>query len=114
MAVVEIPLPSDLPHFDLIVSLDGVSYRLLFRWNDRSESWFLDLSLEDDTLIWASIRVVVSWPLGRRSQHPSRPPGMLLATDTTARATDPGLTDLGARVRLYYWDAAELSALGGA
>lgn len=111
MAVVEIPLRSDLPHFDLVQVLDGVSYLLTFHWNTRSEAWYLSLSLEDETVVWAGVKLVVNWELQARGVHPSRPPGLLMAFDDAARKTDPGLEDLGKRVKLYYFDASEVASL---
>ncbi len=111
MSVTEVPLRSDLPHFDLVQVLDGVSYLLTFHWNTRSEAWYLSLSLEDETPIWAGVKVVVGWPLFRRNKNLLAPPGFLMAFDDATLQRDPGLEDLGKRVRLLYFDASEVESL---
>ncbi len=104
MAQIELPLRSDLERFDFVVTLDGVAYKFLFSWNSRQEGWFMSLSLEDDTPIWTGIRVVVNWPLGGRTRSSLRPPGHFVAFDAAETKTDPGLNDLGVRVRILYFD----------
>jgi hypothetical protein len=103
-----IPLRSDLPYFDLEVELDGVTYGLELRWNTRAEGWFLTIfNPETEEVIRAGIRVVCDFPL--RSYEADRlPPGALVAVDTSGEATDPGYGDLGDRVQLLYFTAAEL------
>jgi hypothetical protein len=103
-----IPLRPDLTHYDLGITLDGVAYLLELRWNTREEAWYLDLRLEDGTDVVTGLKVVVSFPLGRRSQHPKCPPGILLAVDTSGGQKDPGIADLGDRVQLLYFERAEL------
>jgi hypothetical protein len=109
---VTLPLRPDLTHYDFGISLDGTSYLLELRWNTREEAWYLDIRLEDGTDVVLGIKVVVDFILGRRSQHPARPPGVFFAVDTSGRRQDPGISDLGARVQLLYFEAAELLLVG--
>jgi hypothetical protein len=111
MAILELTLKPLLPHYDLTTTLDGVSYTLEFRWNTRDSSWFMSIRLEDGTDVVNGVKVVVGYPLGFRSRHASRPPGMFQALDTSGKKQDPGINDLGARVRLYYFDLAEVNAV---
>ena len=110
MAQIELPLRADLPRFDFVLSLDGVAYKFLFAWSTSESGWYMSLFLEDDTPIWLSVRVVVNWPLGRTANS-LRPPGLFMAFDAAEQATDPGLTDLGARVRILYFDKASVKAM---
>jgi hypothetical protein len=107
--MVIIPLRPDLTHYDLGVTLDGVAYLLELRWNTREEAWYLDVRLEDGTDVVTGIKVVVGFPLAARSAHAKLPPGALFASDTSGKNQDPGIADLGNRVRLYYIPAAELA-----
>lgn len=111
MAVLELPLRSDQPHFDFVVSLDQVAYKFLFRWNTRAAQWFVSCSLEDDTPLFMGVAVVVNWGLGRRCKHPLRPAGALIAMDASGQQRDPGLSDLGKRIRIFYFDKAEVASL---
>lgn len=111
MAVFELPLRSDLERFEFVLTLDAVAYKFLFSWNSRESGWFMSLFLEDDTPVWSGVRVVVNWPLQQRSRVSNRPPGLFMAVDAQETKTDPGLTDLGKRVRLLYFDAESVAAL---
>lgn len=107
--MVEIPCRPDLSHYDMQCVLDNVTYTLEFRWNTRAGAWYLDLRAEDGTPIYTSLKVVVGFPLGARCASDDRLPGRLIAFDTTNRDANPGITDLGDRVKLLYYPAAELA-----
>lgn len=110
---VVIPLRSDLPHFDLQVVLSDTVYTLEFKWNQREGAWYMDVRTEDGEPIVSGVKVVVDFPLARRSQDPRRPAGALVAIDTTERQRDPRwdaelqVGDLGDRVQLLYFEPDE-------
>jgi hypothetical protein len=108
MATQRIPLRPDLAHYEFAVALDKVTVIFELRWSVREEAWYLDVKDEDGTVIYAGIKVVVALPLGRRCRDPRFPPGILMALDTSGRNEDPGLKDLGDRVQLLYFEAADL------
>jgi hypothetical protein len=108
VGVFELPLRSGADHFQFGIRIEGTNYEFEFRWNYREEAWYFDLRLEDGTEIVLGVKVVVDWPLGRRSMHPKRLPGALIAVDTAGLQKDPGLNDLGSRVQLQYLDAVSL------
>jgi hypothetical protein len=109
--ILELPLVSDQPHFDFEYVLDGVNYVFEFRWNDRAGEWFFDVRLEDGTDVLSGLKVVLDFPLGARSRHASRPPGMLIAFDSSGKQAEAGLEDLGSRVRILYFDKSEINAV---
>jgi hypothetical protein len=111
MGVFKLPLRNDQPSFDFTVSLDGVAYTFLFAYSTREDCWYFSLFTQDEEPIWLSIRVVVNWPLGFRSRSALRPPGLFMAFDTAETGTDPGLSDLGARVILLYFDAVSVERI---
>lgn len=96
------------PHFDLQVPLDGVTYTFEFCWNTRESGWFMSILTEGGDPIISGVRVVVDFPLARRCADPRRPPGVLLAIDTTGKRLDPDLDGFGPRVVLMYITSAEL------
>lgn len=105
---VEIPLRSDLPAFSLQASLEDVTYTLRLRWNTRTEAWFVDiLDAQGETQYLTGVRLVVNFPLAAYNTG-RQPPGSFVAVDTSGTQTDPGVDDLGDRVRLLYFTAAEL------
>lgn len=111
MIELSIPLSegAPLPFFDVQYVLDAVTYTLQFRWNARLEAWFFDVLDEAAaTYLVAGVRVVVGWPL-TAYRDLIVPPGQFVAIDTTNSDTDPALTDLGIRVKLYYITAEDLA-----
>ena len=105
MSTVEIPVSSDVEHYDLQVTLDGVALTLEFRWNSRSEAWYLDLLNADGDTVASGRKLIVDWPLmlrGFRDTSEDLPRGELYTLDTSGGGVRPGRNDLGSRVRLYY------------
>jgi hypothetical protein len=105
-----IPNRPDLTWYDMQVVLENVTYTLEFRWNTRESAWYMDLKAEDDDPIVTSVKIVVDFPLCARLNDPRRPSGYFLANDTTNLSQDPGIADLGDRVRLLYFTADEIAA----
>jgi hypothetical protein len=103
-----IPCSPELTHYDMQVPLDGTVYTMEFRWNTRSQAWFMHVCTEQGEHIISSVRVVIDAPLGVRSLDARKPKGVFFAVDTSGSRRDPGITDLGDRVQLIYFSAAEL------
>jgi len=102
MALFELPL-TNYPDSEATFSLEGVSYVIRTRYNERAGAWFFDLSLDDGTALITGKKVVVSWLLsGFREAGSNIPPGMLYASDTSASDIDPTLEDFGTRVVMRY------------
>jgi hypothetical protein len=107
-----IPLPQP-PIYDLTfqVELDQVTYTLTFQWNVRDGGWYLTIADAVGNPILGSQRVVVDFPIGlNQSYNPSMPPGSIQFIDTSGQGLDPALdgSDLGGRVQMLYFDAAEI------
>jgi hypothetical protein len=106
----QIPLRTDLLYYNLQIPLEGVTYTLQFRWNERAQGWYMDILDEAGiTMYVAGTRIVVDYYMlafvtGRQ------PGGVFVAVDTSGGGVDPGLTDLGDRVKLLYYTLAELQA----
>lgn len=100
--IVTIPVRSDLEAYSFSCALDGVNYVLSFAFNYRSSLWSVDIAAADGTPILSGIPVQTGVDLIGRFVPESRPPGRLLAIDTTGNGTDPGRDDLGNNVLLLY------------
>lgn len=94
----------DDPFYSMTVALDGSDYLFEFRYNQREDCWYFDLSLTDGTLLVAGVKVVCNRPLLKRFVDTRLPPGTLIAFSSTNDASPPGLTELGEdrRVTLVY------------
>lgn len=107
MAFFEIPLPQDEPHITEQVILDGVTFTIECRWNERESSWYLSLYDVEGEPIMTDKKMVADWSLTYRLLHDDRPAGDLLVVDVSGTGVDPALSDIGERVILVYADEAE-------
>ena len=106
---VRIPLRPSLAYFTLQVPLEGVNYTLQFVWNLRESSWYMDVLDETGAImIIGGMRLVADSLLGI-TRTGRQPQGAFIALDTTGEGVDPGLDDLGVRVKLLYYTLAELT-----
>lgn len=108
MAIVTLPLRSDLSAYSFQVELDAKSYGFVFRWNEREGAWYFDIYDGEGELLRAGMKVVIDFPLIVRATSKDLPPGKLFAVDTSGALDAPGLEDLGARVQVVYYEASEL------
>jgi hypothetical protein len=105
MAVRQIPTRTDgVRDYQFSTELDGATYSLRFRWNEREGAWFMDVGNDAGTPIRTGIKVVVGWPLTARFADDGLPPGQFFAVDTSGSDTDPGLQELAARVVIAYME----------
>lgn len=109
MAII-LPTRTDSPLYTFGVELDGVTYLLTFRWNDREAAWFFDLADSDGDPLMSGRKVTIGTALLARFRTPGLPPGELEAIDTTGAQVEAGFDELGARVQLVYFAASELPA----
>ena len=110
--ILSIPLPTP-PVYDLTLQtdLDNVTFTLNIFYNSRDGGWYMDICQQDGTQILSGQRVVVDYLIGwKQGYNPLMPAGSLQWVDTSGQGLDPGQFDIGARVQLIYYDAAELAA----
>jgi hypothetical protein len=110
MALV-MPTRTDAARYTFEMELDGVTFGFTFNWNERAGAWFFSIADVNGVPLLSGRRVVVNFPLLARFRDPRLPAGDLEAVDTSGEKLDPGLADLGARVRLLYMPIAELPSL---
>ena len=91
-----------LGNFYYTVSLDGVNYQLVFKYNGREDFWYFDILDTEDNPIRSGIKVVSNWPLLRLMKNEPRPPGELMGIDTRDIALDPHLEEFGVEVVFGY------------
>lgn len=112
MILLNIPAPQvpPLSFFSVNAVLDGVNYTLEFRWNTYDSRWYVRILDEmGQTILAGDCRVSADTPIYASSTQRT-PPGFLYPFDSSGQALDPGLSDLGARVQLWYITAAEVAA----
>jgi uncharacterized protein DUF6983 len=98
-------------------NLDGREYLLQFTWSRREERWYLSVADAAGAPIVSGVKLCAGWPVALRVSDPRCFPGELLVLDLSAsgsagldlaRASDPGLDDLGQRVVVLYMTPADL------
>ena len=91
---------SETLHYRQRTRLDDQDWFLTFLWNERCAVWTLTIDALDGSRVLTGQRIVVGLPLlGRAIGGPS---GNLVALSETSDLSPPGLTELGARVRLWF------------
>lgn len=110
MSILSIPT-SDDPFYTQVTDLDGVNYILDFRYNQREDAWYFDVSLVDETKLVSGVKVVCGAQLLDRFADERLPPGQLIAVNNEPDDNTPGMTELGIgrRVTLTYYEAVEFA-----
>lgn len=111
MAESELPIDATEKNYSVSTTLDGDVYTFAVRWNGRASAWFFDLYDVDGSIIIAGVRITLGVMFGRRSTDPRMPAGAIMAHDLSLEGRDAGRDDLGTRVRLYYYPAADLATV---
>lgn len=97
-----LPTRTDYPHYEFEIDLEDVTFIFEFMWNGRDEAWYMSIFDVTKTPLLSGRKVVLGFPLLSRFRDPRLPKGEINAIDTTGSNIEPGLSDLGARVRLLY------------
>jgi hypothetical protein len=102
MAILEIPTNSDNPSWSEIIALEGIGYLLSFTWNNRDNSWVLDIQLPDETPIIMGIKMITNYELLGTYAEQNMPEGSMVLYDTSGAREDCTRDELGNRWKLYY------------
>lgn len=111
MSVSLIPTSVTLAHYVFTTDLDGVSYQMSFKFNERDDAWYLTILDIDDNVLRGSIKIVNEWPILRLWQEDNAPSGQLLAVNQGDVPAPPTLKQLGEEVLLTYLDAESVAAI---
>jgi len=108
--MIEIPLNGAPAFFSVEIDLDRRTYELTFLWNERSESWFMDIAILPGGVLVAGVRVVPDYPMLLQYTRPLMPTGsfIFVADGTISRI---GRDDLGTACTLVYFEESDVAAL---
>ena len=104
----QIPLIGEEFNYSVSTILDDTEYIFNVRWNGRDESWYFDLSDSEGGIIRAGLKILLGAFPGRRSVDPRFPNGAFVVSDLSNEGVDATYYDLGTRVVMHYFTAAEL------
>lgn len=96
----------DVAPYEYQVELDGTLYTLGFRYQERTQRWLYNVGTADGTPIVQGQAVLNAYPLLRRFQDETTPPGDIRAVATSEPAREADLDELGTRVLLLYLSGA--------
>ncbi len=106
-----VPTPSDgYPNQTSQTQLGESFFVVSWRWNARDGVWYFGLSDADALPIVSGVRVVLNVDLLSGVSSPRRPPGPIVVVAPSGSAEEPGLSDLGGRVKVLYIAPEELVA----
>lgn len=105
-----LPIKQEGARFSAAYELDGITYALEFRWNDRDGAWFLQVGDANGVPLISGLKVCLGILLLGRATSKLLPPGDFMAIDTAGRNAEAGFEDLGRRVQILYFTSAELEA----
>lgn len=102
MAVFSIPTSVTEQFYAIEIELDGVIFKLQFKFNNRDSAWYLDILDIDENHLRSGIRVVNDWALLRLWKQVSRPAGEIIPVADEQQSGPAGVDELGASVILTY------------
>lgn len=98
-----VPMDNSFPWFKFKITLSGVIYVMSFRFNTRSNSWYLDILDSSNQVIIAGLAILIDRNLLGQYRTFAVPVGTLFATDDTGKELEPTLNSF--RVDHTFWYA---------
>lgn len=102
MAILEIPIRSDIPAYSFPITLEGTVFIFHFRFNERMDRWIWDVNDVNDDPIVNGVPLLYGLPLLDRYKSNSLPLGRFVLTDETGDERNPSREDLGDDFKLLY------------
>lgn len=98
------------PGYDYTIDLEGLTYRIVLTYRDRTASWYLDVYDSADVLLVSGKRLSIDYRLLWR--HVGRKPadGILACLDTSDQFAEAGFDDLGNRCPFAWIPLADIPA----
>ena len=106
MALIELPLRSDVPAFTFQTDLDGTTFSFKFRYNSRMDRWAFDIATANNEPIISGVLVVTGALLLERFSDPRLPQGDMFVLNKEDENVSPGRNDLQKNVFILYDEAA--------
>ena len=106
MALIQLPLRSDVPAFTFQTDLDGTTYSFKFRYNSRMDRWAFDILTANDEPIVSGVLVLTGTLLLERFTDERLPLGDMFVLNKEDENASPGRDDLQKNVFILYDEAA--------
>jgi len=105
MALLELPIRTDIGKYNFRAPLDGITYTFRFRWNTRATAWFMDIKDVNDTPLVMGVKIVLNIELLASFKHLAIPQGTMLAVNLENENQAPTRDNFGTEIRLVYNEA---------
>lgn len=102
MAIIEIPVRSDIAAYQFKQEIEAVIYNFNFRWNERMSRWFFSIGDEEDVELLSGIPVHTNVDLKGRFRQEKLPRGRFLCYDETGKGRDPDRSNFGTEIKFLY------------
>jgi len=81
-------------------------------WNERAESYYLDVLTFDAVPIRTGMRLNLGRLVGVESADPRMPDGEFIVADLSGEGAEATFSDMGERVVVFFYSREELEELG--
>lgn len=104
MTFFTIPITPNQPWQTFKITLSGVIYNLIMRYNNRSNRWILDIMDANNNPILRGMPVLIQRNITQQFRYLKVPAGVFFATDDTGGENQPTLYAFGITNTLFYED----------
>ena len=106
MALLKLPVRSDLKAYEFQVDLDNAAFTLKYRFNERLGRWTMDIATNVGADILTGLPLLTDVPLTDQFRFEELPPGRFILVDKTGENKNAGAEDLGNDVLMFYEEAS--------
>jgi len=99
---IEIPTRNDIPSYTFRIDLDGVTYTLGIRYNERMDRWIMDFKTENSEDIINGIPLLLGVSLLGRFKDTRLPPGDLFMINIENENIEANRDNFGTNAKLLY------------
>ena len=105
MSIKQFPLRTDSTNFEFRIPLDGETFTVAFRYNQRADYWMLDIRDSLNTPIISGLAILGGTELIERFVDPELPLGSIFFLNILDAREDIGLEGFGEDGLLMYEEA---------
>jgi hypothetical protein len=107
VAILELPIRSDLSAYSFQLELEGVLFNFYFYYNQRMDRWFMDIKEQDDTPVIMGIPMLYGSDLIGRFVMDGRPLGRMGVWDESGKEQNATQFIFGQPVLLLYEESTD-------
>ena len=98
-----LPANSDSAHYQFSVDLAGTTYFFNIDWNDRAETWYMDILDSEKNDILTGVALVLGIDFLALSSNSAKPAGQMYLYNFASEFVEAARDTLGTDVQLLYY-----------